>query len=76
MERQRQPEWAESVAVGNEAFILQMRQRMGMDLPGRKIGQVEDAYILREPENTYGDHFDDEKMSLSIENAVCFDESE
>lgn len=72
---QRRPEWTKAVAVGSEMFVSQIKQKMGIDLRGRMVGQVNDAHILREPESSYSVHLGREKVALSHENTVYFDEN-
>jgi hypothetical protein len=72
---QRRPEWTKAVAVGSEMFVSQIKQKMGIDLRGRMVGQVKDAHILHEPESSYSVHLDEEKVDLSHENTVYFDEN-
>lgn len=47
---------------------------MGINLAGRKIEQVNDAHILHGPESSYNVHLGGEKVALSDENTVYFDE--
>jgi len=64
----------EAVAVGSEAFVLGMKEKMGMSVLGRKVNLDNDIYTLREPESAYNAHFDSKKVALSTENTVYFDE--
>ena len=70
----KQTPWVEAVAVGSEAFVLGMKEKMGMRVLGRKVDLDNDIYTLREPESAYNAHFDSKKVLLSAENAVYFDE--
>jgi hypothetical protein len=72
---QRRPEWTKAVAVGSEMFVSQIKQKMGIDLRERMVGQVNNAHILREPESSYNVHLGGEKVALSHENTVYFDEN-
>jgi len=63
-----------AVAVGSEAFVLDIKKKMGIDVLGRKVNLDDDIYTLREPESAYNTHFDSKKVLLSTENTVYFDE--
>jgi len=52
-----------------------MKQKMGINAPGRTIGQNEDVHILREPESAYNVHLGREKVDLSHKSTVYFDEN-
>ncbi|MFW8602428.1 hypothetical protein ACOHYD_13225 [Desulfobacterota bacterium M19] len=71
-----QPEWANAIAVGSNAFISQMAQQMRVNALGRQTNQVEDIHMLREPEYAYSASLRGEKVGLSIENTVFFDEND
>ncbi len=70
----KQTQWVKGVAVGSEAFILDIKKKMGFDALGRKVNLDDDIYTLREPESAYNVHFDSKKVALSTENTVYFDE--
>lgn len=71
----KQMMWVESVAVGSESFVLDMKEKMGSSVLGRKTSLNDDIYTLREPESAHHAHLGDGKLDLSIENTVCFDET-
>lgn len=55
--------------------MSKIKQKMGINLPGRTTGQVKDAHILREPESACSVRLGGEKVDLSHENTVYFDEN-
>jgi len=71
----REDKWSEAVAVGNAGFVERLQQQMGKQAAGRKVREVGDAYVLREPDIAYHAHFDAEKECLSMDNGVYFDEN-
>lgn len=71
----RQGKWVETVAVGSESFVVDIKSKMGVSVAGRKISPLNDEYVLREPESVYSTSFDGEKVGLSMENIVYFDET-
>jgi len=70
----KQAMWAESVAVGSESFVLDMKAKKGFSVLGRKASLDDDIYTLREPESAYNVHLHGKKVALSSENTVYFDE--
>ena len=59
--------------MGSETFVLDMKEKMGMSVQGRKVNLDNDIYTLREPESAYKAHFDSKKVVLSTENTIYFD---
>ncbi len=45
---ERQPRWTESIAVGNEAFVRETKEKLGISAIGR-----DGPYELRDPETPY-----------------------
>jgi len=68
-------ELTESEAVGSKAFVEQLKQDLGVNAKGRYVEQGEFAHTLREPESAYSADFGVEKVALSHENTVSFDET-
>jgi REP element-mobilizing transposase RayT len=66
----REPMWTESVAVGNEDFVVETKQKLSSKATGRKIilNNSVSAYTLREPSHPYGVHFDAKNDALRLEN--------
>lgn len=50
---QREPVWTESVGVGDEDFLINLKSQLGVVGYHREIGSSENIKCLREPENSY-----------------------
>jgi hypothetical protein len=50
----RDDHWSESIAVGREGFVGEVKNELGLRAQNRQDG----LYTLREPVPLYGDHFD------------------
>jgi hypothetical protein len=48
----------ESIAVGSEEFIEQVKIELGLRAQHRQLAVADGLYTLREPVPAYGDHFD------------------
>ena len=66
----RNNHWSESIAVGSESFVEQVKVELGFKAQHRQVAVTNEAYTLREPAQPYGDHFDRENEALSPNNAV------
>jgi len=73
--RKREPQWTESIAVGNEVFVRETKEKLGIKAIGREVIGVNGSYELREPETVYEVNFSPENMSLSGENMFFWDVS-
>jgi len=51
----RDSKWTQSIAVGDQSFLEQIKERLGLRAKGRKIHGSEDEYQLRERQTNYGD---------------------
>lgn len=71
----RESKWTESIAVGSKEFIEETKERLGMKVLGRDIGEDKDGYELREPQESYSAHFDPQKGLLRAQNAYFWDVS-
>ncbi len=71
--KHRQPEWTESSAVGSQAFIEEIKEKLNLRVKGRKVTESTDHYQLREPSQAYNAHFWGEKGLRCIENASYLD---
>ena len=69
----REPEWTDAIAVGSEAFVDEIRERLQARQMGRKVREVNDHYELREQRAAYNAHFAPEKVLLSAENTYHLD---
>ncbi len=45
---ERRPEWAEIIALGGEAFVRGIKERLGIRAKGRKVVRGESRFELRE----------------------------
>jgi len=50
---QRQPQWTESIAVGSETFVQDIKEKLGIRAVGRKITGNNETYELREATTPY-----------------------
>ena len=71
----REPQWTESIAVGNEVFVRETKEKLRIKAIGREVIGVNGSYELREPETVYEVNFSPENMSLSGENTFFWDVS-
>ena len=69
----REPEWTDAIAVGSEAFVDEIREKLQARQMGRKVRDVNDHYELREQGAAYNAHFAPEKVPLSAGNTYCLD---
>jgi len=67
--RGRQPMWSESIAVGDEAYVVETKRRLLSMGRGRKALPFKDAYVLREPHLSYDVH----NNILKMENTIYWD---
>lgn len=69
---QRDACWSESIAVGSERFVEQVRTELGVRARHRKIAEADEAFVLREPSSHYKGNLSDENRALSPENAFLW----
>jgi putative transposase len=50
--------WSESIAVGSEEFVEQMKIELGLGAQHREVFMADGLYTLREPVLPYGEHLD------------------
>lgn len=64
---EREAKWTESIAVGGERFVVEIKQRLGVRAISREVTQAEGdaSYILRESEDSYEVIFRKKKELLS-----------
>jgi len=72
---ERRPEWTESIALGGEAFVRGIKERLGIRAKGRKVVRVESRFELREISALYVDVFGEENVDLSGENTFFWRQS-
>ena len=66
--REREPRWTESIAVGCEAFVEKTKAELGIKAIGREVTGEGGAYELREPHVSYNGNFASENRGLSQTN--------
>ena len=64
----REAHWTQSIAVGENSFVAEMKQRLGSKVLGRKAQPVQDEFQLREEVSPYITDFESEKIDISLEN--------
>ncbi len=64
----RDSRWTESIAVGKEPFVKDIKDKLGAKALGRQIREVDQGYELREEILFYNSHFDTEKSQIPLEN--------
>ena len=71
--RERQPRWTESIAVGNEAFVRETKEKLGIRAIGREVIGADGSYELRDPEIPYKAVFGPQNDDLREENAFFWE---
>ena len=51
--REREPAWSESLAVGSEGFVREVKQKLGPPAGFREVEQGADMFVLREAPGEY-----------------------
>lgn len=64
----REPRWTESIAIGNEVFVKEIKEKLGIKAIGRKVMDENGSYELREPETPYDTDFGVKNGGLNQEN--------
>jgi len=72
---ERRPEWTESIAVGGEAFVRIIKERLGIRAKGRKIEGGQSRFELREGLGPYFHVFRGENVDLSEKNTFFWRQS-
>ncbi|MBI5966355.1 MAG: transposase [Deltaproteobacteria bacterium] len=67
-QRERQPRWTESIAVGSEAFVRDVKGKLGAKGMWREVIGANRSYELREATTAYGADFGLEKGDLRQKN--------
>jgi hypothetical protein len=62
--------WSESIAVGSEGFVGQVKNELGFQSTQRPVSVADGLYSLREPVPPYSDHFDRRNEALRPNNTV------
>jgi hypothetical protein len=56
-DREREPKWSESVAVGRRAFVEEEKRELASRVRSRWIAEDDGASVLRDVDGEYGGHF-------------------
>lgn len=67
----RDDKWTRSIAIGSNEFVEKVKAKRGILAKGRKATETDAGYQLREPANSYMNHFDAQKSDIEPEN-TCF----
>ena len=70
---QREEMWTKSLAVGNEQFVQEIQENLGVRGIGRGVDVIGDAYVLRESPETYEANFDPENRAIAPNNSFLWD---
>ena len=65
--------WTQSVAVGTQGFVENIKQKLGFKAKGRKVVETEKVYQLREPQVSYPANFGLENDDIGAENTYFWD---
>ena len=49
----RQPQWTESIAVGNKVYVEKVKDQMGYKAIWRKVVETRDSFVLKERQHPY-----------------------
>ena len=71
--KSRQEEWTDSIAVGSESFVEEMKTRLGFKVKGRDVVEGSKGYNLREEAAPYTVLFRPEKDDIGLENSYFWD---
>ena len=69
----RQSEWTESIAVGSESFIEDIKEKLNIRAKGRKTIRAGTAFQLRELVSRYNAILDIKKEDIGYENTYSWD---
>jgi hypothetical protein len=65
---QRDAKWTESIAVGDEEFVMETKAKLGAKAMGRRALENKEGYELRESQSPYNPVFAPEKCPLRLKN--------
>jgi len=71
----RNGKWTESIAVGSEAFIQNVKELMGGMALGRKVLETGESFQLKEGQYPYIAHFGAKKIDIGAQNAYFWDQN-
>ena len=70
---ERDINWSESLAVGNEAFVDEVHALLGYKARKRRKTVIDEKHVLREESERYRVDFDSQMGSLSLDNLLFWD---
>ena len=65
--------WTQSIAIGGERFVKNIKQAFGIRAKGRKVVESGEAYQLREPQVFHPANLDLENDDIGTENTYFRD---
>ena len=68
----REPQWTQSIAVGDKYFVEQVKDKLGFKAIGRKITGAGDDFELKEDVSLYRANFDSETGTLRPKNSLLW----
>jgi hypothetical protein len=72
LDAERDINWSESLAVGNEAFADEVHALLGNRAKKRNITVIDEKHVLRETPEHYRVDFNGEMSGLSLNNELFF----
>jgi hypothetical protein len=73
LDAERDINWTESLAVGNEAFVAEVHALLVNRARKRKKTVIDEKHVLRESPEHYRVDFDSEMSGLSLNNQLFWD---
>ena len=71
--RERECRWTESIAVGSDGFVRDVKEKLGSKAMWREMAGVNGSYELREPPAAYEAVFDAQNGDLRQKNTFFWD---
>lgn len=69
----RDERWTESLAVGSESFIEQVKTSWGTKVMHKEVIEHEGSYFIKEGHISYDAHIDGKKAPLRVKNTIKWD---
>ena len=66
----RQPQWTESIAVGDKVYVANVKDQMGFKAIGRKVVENGNSFVLREPQVSYQSISDRAVRLQPVDNTI------
>jgi hypothetical protein len=63
----RDEKWSESVAIGNERYVQEVKEKLGTKVKSRELLEDSAGFSLRESRSAYNDDFSAENADLSLD---------